>query len=104
MTTSQRRISLLAGASLSALGLASPSFAAPWYPAAAPNDPRTRGQHSFVMVGRLASGVTMETANREVAGIARQLETEYPDINAKRGARVQGMAEAIVGEIAQAAK
>ena len=37
--------------------------------------------------------------NREVAGIARQLETEYPGLNAKRGARVQGMAEAIVGDV-----
>jgi putative ABC transport system permease protein len=76
-----------------------PGRAALWFPAAAPNDPRTRGQHSFSIVGRLAPGVTLATANREVAGIARQLETEYPGMNAKRGARVQGMAEAIVGDV-----
>jgi predicted lysophospholipase L1 biosynthesis ABC-type transport system permease subunit len=76
-----------------------PGQAALWFPAAAPNDPRTRGQHSFAIVGRLAPGVTLATADREVAGIARQLETEYPSLNAKRGARVQGMAEGIVGDV-----
>ena len=38
MTTSQRRIMLLAGASISALGLSSPALADPWYPAARPSD------------------------------------------------------------------
>ena len=76
-----------------------PGGATLWFPVAAPNDPQTRGQHSFSIVGRLAPSVTLATANREVAGIARQLEKEYPSINAKRGARVQGMAEAIVGDV-----
>ena len=76
-----------------------PSNSAVWYPAAEPNDPRSRGQHSYGILGRLAPGVTLEAANREVAGIARQLETEYPEMNAKRGARVQNMAEAIVGDV-----
>ena len=76
-----------------------PGNSAVWYPAAEPNDPRTRGQHSYVILGRLASGTTLATANREVAGIARQLETEYPGLNAKRSARVQGMAEATVGDV-----
>jgi putative ABC transport system permease protein len=76
-----------------------PGATAIWYPAAETNDPRTRGQHSYGIVGRLASGVTISTATREVAGIARQLETEYPALNAKRSARVQGMAEAIVGDV-----
>ena len=76
-----------------------PGSSAVWSPAAESNDPRTRGQHSYGIIGRLAPGTTMETANREVAGIARQLETEYPGMNAKRGARVQSMAEAIVGDV-----
>ena len=41
----------------------------------------------------------MAMANKEVAGIARQLEIDYPQMNAKRGARVQNMAEAIVGDV-----
>jgi putative ABC transport system permease protein len=86
------------------IGVMPPRFAFPsnsaiWYPAAESNDPRTRGQHSYAILGRLAPGTTLATANREVAGIARQLETEYPGLNAKRGARVQGMAEATVGDV-----
>jgi putative ABC transport system permease protein len=94
----------LNGAPATIVGVMAPKFefpgaAALWYPVAAPNDPRTRGQHSYAILGRLGSGATMAAANREVAGIARQLETEYPGLNAKRGARVQGMAEAIVGDV-----
>ena len=76
-----------------------PGGTALWTPAAESNDPRTRGQHSYGIVGRLAPGVTIATANREVAGIARQLETEYPEMNAKRSARVANMADAIVGDV-----
>jgi putative ABC transport system permease protein len=76
-----------------------PGGAVIWYPASEPNDPQTRGQHSYGIVGRLASGTTMEMANRDVAAIARQLELEYPAMNAKRGARVQSMTEAIVGDV-----
>ena len=86
------------------VGVMPPRFAFPgastlWYPAAETNDPRTRGQHSYVIVGRLAPGMTEAAATREVAGIASQLETEYPALNAKRGARVQNMAEAVVGNV-----
>jgi putative ABC transport system permease protein len=76
-----------------------PGATAIWYPAAESNDPRTRGQHSYRVLGRLARGVTHEQANRDVAAVARQLETEYPALNAKRSARVQSMAEGIVGNV-----
>ena len=79
--------------------VAFPGATAIWYPAAEPKDPRTRGQHGYTMLGRLAPGVTMAAANREVAGIAKQLEQEYPGLNAKRGARVQGMSDAMVGNV-----
>ena len=86
------------------VGVMAPRFRFPgatdvWYPVAAPNDPRTRGQHSFAIFGRLAPNATVASATREVGGIARQLEIDYPAINAKRGARVEGMAEAIVGDV-----
>ena len=86
------------------VGVMPPRFAFPggavlWYPAADPNDAQSRGRHSYTIVGRLAPGTTEASAGREVAAIARQLETEYPADNAKRGARVQGMAEAIVGDV-----
>jgi putative ABC transport system permease protein len=76
-----------------------PGDAQIWFPTRSPTAPQTRGQHSYTVLGRLAPGVTMAAANKEVAGIARQLELEYPQMNAKRGARVQNMAEAIVGDV-----
>ena len=45
MTTTQRRITLLAGASISALGLSSPAVAQAWYPAPAPHDNVTDGSY-----------------------------------------------------------
>ena len=86
------------------VGVMPPRFRFPgatdvWVPVAAPNDPRTRGQHSFEIFGRLAPSATIASATREVAGIARQLEIENPAINAKRSARAEGMAEAIVGDV-----
>jgi len=76
-----------------------PGATAVWYPAGEPNNPQTRGQHSFTILGRLAPGVTPGTAGREVAGIAKQLEAENPGDNTKRGARIQSMTEAIVGDV-----
>ena len=86
------------------VGVMPPRFVFPqgtalWFPAAETNDPNNRGRHSYYIIGRLAPGVTEAVANREVAGIARQLETEYPAVNAKRGARVQSLREAIVGDV-----
>ena len=46
MTTNQRRIALLTGASIAALGIAGPAFAAPRYPAAAPHDAASNGTHA----------------------------------------------------------
>jgi len=76
-----------------------PGAVAVWYPAAEPNNPNSRGQHSYTIVGRLAPGATVASATREVAGIAHQLEVDYPGLNAKRSARVQDMAQAIVGNV-----
>src|SRR5215210_2431448 len=50
MTTSNRRIALLTGASISALGIASPAFADPRYPGAAPHDLVADGTYSGINV------------------------------------------------------
>ena len=76
-----------------------PGDAQLWFPTRSPTAPQARGQHSYTVLGRLAPSVTKAVANKEVAGIARQLELEYPQMNAKRGARVQNMAEAMVGDV-----
>lgn len=49
--------------------------------------PRRRGQF-LTVVGRLAAGVSIEQAQLEFAGIARQLEQEYPESNEGVGAQV----------------
>jgi putative ABC transport system permease protein len=70
-----------------------------WFPAADPNDPQSRGRHSYMIFGRLTPTATIASATREVAGIARQLEADHPQINAKRSARAEGMTETIVGDV-----
>jgi hypothetical protein len=46
-----------------------------------PNTPRG-GSHSFLMVGRLASGATVASAHDEMTRIAADLERTYPNDNA----------------------
>ena len=55
MTTNQRRIALLTGASIAALGIAGPAFAAPRFPAAAPHDAAANGSYAGTNVVALAS-------------------------------------------------
>jgi predicted permease len=48
-----------------------------------------RSRRSFFLKGRLKSGVSIETANAEVASIARALEQTYPTSNRAIGAAVR---------------
>jgi predicted permease len=57
-----------------------------------------RGRHNFMVVGRLAPGVTLRQANADLAGIANQLEQEYPRTNRKVGALVAPMRDHFVGD------
>jgi putative ABC transport system permease protein len=61
-----------------------------------------RGAHRYQVLGRLADGVTRERAESEVREIAARLEKQYPQDNAKRGARLQPMHEAVVGNTRRA--
>ncbi|HET9726946.1 MAG TPA: ABC transporter permease [Gemmatimonadales bacterium] len=51
------------------------------------------------VIGRLAPGASAETAQVELATIARRLEAEYPGSNAGWGVMLIGLQERIVGEI-----
>ena len=57
----------------------------------------SRGAHRFDIIGRLARDVTRERAESDVRAIARRLEQQYPADNAKRGARLVSLQDAIVG-------
>lgn len=57
----------------------------------------TRGVRFLSVVGRLKPGVTAGQADSELAGIARQLATIYPDTNRVVGASVVPLHEQAVG-------
>ncbi|MGH9457872.1 MAG: ABC transporter permease [Thermoanaerobaculia bacterium] len=58
-----------------------------------------RGVHSSVVWGRIAPGVTHAQAQQEMTAISRELEGRYPDDNVGRGARIETLHEAIVGDV-----
>jgi putative ABC transport system permease protein len=55
-----------------------------------------RGAHRLTVIGRLKPGVQLARAEAEASAVARRLEMQYPADNAKRGARLVPLHEAIV--------
>jgi predicted permease len=58
-----------------------------------------RSCHDLVGFGRLKDGVTMQAALADMATIAAQLETAYPDSNRGQYASVEPIADVIVGDV-----
>jgi putative ABC transport system permease protein len=67
-------------------------------PATAPRG----GNHSFIMVGRLAGGATVASAYDEMVRIAADLERTYPRDNAGRGAFVEPLDDVVLGRTRRA--
>jgi putative ABC transport system permease protein len=81
-----------------ARGLALPAEVDVWAPFQ--TDTTLGRRNDFLQViGRLAPSATAETAQVELATIARRLEAEYPASNAGWGVELIGLHERIVGEI-----
>lgn len=58
-----------------------------------------RGNHfGLAAIARLKDGVSIETARAEIAGIARQLEAEYPNTNSGNGAMVRPFFDVLVAD------
>jgi putative ABC transport system permease protein len=58
-----------------------------------------RGNHfGLAAIARLKDGVSIETARAEMAGIARQLELEYPNTNSGNSAVVRPFFDVLVAE------
>jgi putative ABC transport system permease protein len=57
------------------------------------------GSHYLSVLARLKPGVSLKTANANLATIAAQLEREYPDSNAKVGAFSVPLREEIAGDV-----
>jgi len=59
-----------------------------------------RGNHTgFYAVGRLRSGVSVESADRELRDIAAQLEREHPDTNTNISVRAEPLADRLVADV-----
>jgi putative ABC transport system permease protein len=61
-----------------------------------------RGAWVVEAMGRLAPGTSVDQAKAEFAGLARQLETEYPKFNTKVGMAVRPLLDALVGDTRKA--
>ena len=61
------------------------------------NELEKRDARSMMLFGRLADGVSRQQAEAELAGIARQLETQYPDTNKNVGLSVMTFNERFNG-------
>ncbi len=57
------------------------------------------GSHFLHVVARLRPGVSLQTANADLATIAKQLEQEHPDSNAKIGAFAVALREDLAGDM-----
>jgi putative ABC transport system permease protein len=94
------------GRTLTVVGVMPPGFhflntqVKAWIPLALDptNDWRKQGRY-LRSVARLKSGVTIQQAQAELDGIAKQLERDYPDYNKSWGVNLVPMHEQIVGDI-----
>jgi hypothetical protein len=97
MTTSHRRITLLSGASLAALGFASPAFADPNYPGPAPHDvATTTGTHPGTMI-TYAAGTAQDTI--DICAIADNPSCFLGVNNQGAGAQTALVTDAPTGQI-----
>jgi putative ABC transport system permease protein len=58
-----------------------------------------RGQSEMLVVGRLKPGVSVETAQTDLAVVAKRLEQAYPDTQAGRGVRVVPLHKQVAGPL-----
>ncbi|HEY1342989.1 MAG TPA: ABC transporter permease [Bryobacteraceae bacterium] len=94
------KIIITGGRAFSILGVMPAGFSLPtnveiWTPARPGPDPN-RGSHSYQAVGRLRAGVTVESAESELAGICDRLEKEYPGTNYGKTVLLQPLGEDLV--------
>jgi predicted permease len=64
-----------------------------------PEELANHGSHLLSVVARLNPEVSLRSANADMATIARQLEREHPDTNAKVGAYVTPLRENLAGDM-----
>jgi predicted permease len=60
---------------------------------------KRRSCHNLFAIGHLKDGVSFETAQSDMAAIAKQLEIQYPGSNRDQGAHIEPLSALIVGKI-----
>ena len=77
-----------------------PSWASFWMPTAWDSEQRAvRGNHNFLVIGRLKPGVTVQQADADLSVISERLERQYPVDDKGWGAKAIPLREQIVGDI-----
>ena len=77
-----------------------PSWAKAWVPLAWTNDDRAvRGNHNYLVIARLKSGVDIHQAQAELSGISTRLEQQYPEDDKGWGATLIPLREQMVGDV-----
>jgi putative ABC transport system permease protein len=77
-----------------------PGWAQVWAPLGWSDDQRVvRGNHNYMVVGRLKPGVDIQQAKSEFSAISTRLEQQYPEDNKGWGATVVPLRDQMVGDI-----
>jgi putative ABC transport system permease protein len=81
-------------------GFQFPSRADIWSPQTG-RGPGSRTSHSFLAIGRLKAGVSIEQAQADLATIAGGLEQAFPESNKGRGVVLDPLHDRLVGDVRQ---
>jgi putative ABC transport system permease protein len=96
---------VLNGETYSVIGVMSPNFRFPsfaqlWTPLAWTDEKRAvRGNHNYLVIGRLQSGVDVRAAQAEMSAISTRLEQLYPEDDKGWGATIRPLREQLVGDV-----
>ena len=104
-TTALGRSIIIAGRSVTVVGVMPPAFAFPeatdiWIPfdTVLRVPPPNRGGHNYLVVGRLRSGVRLEAARAEMRAIGDRLEQQYTGTNGGTSVAVTPLVEEMIGD------
>jgi putative ABC transport system permease protein len=96
---------VLDGETYNVIGVMSPSFKFPswaqlWTPLAWTEEKRAvRGNHNYLVIGRLKPGVDVRAAKAEISTISSRLEQLYPEDDKGWGATIRPLREELVGDV-----
>src|SRR5437016_1889656 len=93
------------GQTFTVIGVMPPKFKFPgwadlWVPLAWSNEKRAvRGNHNYLVIGRLKPEVAVQQAKADLSAISARLEQQYPEDDKGWGATVLSLREQIVGDV-----